>query len=97
MQPARRRFLGLGNTAPASVPRIAAVAEDCLALRAVACDLCRDSCEANAMRFSPRVGEPAQPRITAECTGCGDCVALCPAQALSLIPREYSQEPKHDQ
>ncbi|MDX2219282.1 MAG: hypothetical protein SF172_09690 [Burkholderiales bacterium] len=96
MQLARRRFLGLGSSAPESVARIAAIADDCLAFRGVACDLCRDSCEPNAIRFQPRLGEPAAPRIANDCTGCGDCVAVCAAQALSLIPREYSQEPKND-
>lgn len=96
MQLARRHFLGLGSSAPESVPRIAAIGDDCLALRGVACDLCRDSCEPNAIRFQPCLGATAVPRIADDCTGCGDCVAMCPAQALSLIPREFSQETKHD-
>jgi ferredoxin-type protein NapF len=96
MQLARRRFLGLGSSAPESVARIAAIGEDCLALRGVACDLCRDSCEVSAIRFQPRLGAPAEPHIADDCTGCGDCVAVCPSQALSLTPREYSQESTHE-
>jgi len=96
MQLARRRFLGLGTDTPPSVPRIAAVAEGCLALRAVACDLCRDSCEANAIRFTPRLGAPAQPQITDACTACGECLPLCPSQALSLVPRTDSKELLND-
>lgn len=100
MQLARRRFLGLelglGTSVPESVARIAAIGDDCLASRGVACDLCRDSCEPGAIRFQPRLGAPAAPRIAEGCTGCGDCVTVCPAQALHLIPREYSQETQHD-
>jgi ferredoxin-type protein NapF len=95
MQLARRRFLGLGVEAPASVPRMAVVAEDCLALRGVACDLCRDSCDANAIRFTPRLGAPASPRITEACTGCGDCLPVCPAQSLSLVAG-MNKEPSSD-
>lgn len=92
MQPARRRFLGLGTEAPPPVPRIAVVAERCLASRAVACDLCRDSCEANAIRFTPRLGAPAQPRITDACTACGECLSVCPAQALDLVAKADCKE-----
>jgi ferredoxin-type protein NapF len=38
-----------------------------------------------AIRFSPRLGGAACPVILAEqCTGCGDCVTVCPASAITL-------------
>jgi ferredoxin-type protein NapF len=62
-----------------------AVADSCLPKGGVECRSCEDSCDASAIRFRPRLGGPALPAIDTErCTGCGACVAPCPAGALSL-------------
>jgi ferredoxin-type protein NapF len=63
----------------------AAVGEGCLAGKGVFCQLCADICDRRAIAFVPRLRSAPQPRIDpAACTGCGACVAACPAEALSL-------------
>jgi ferredoxin-type protein NapF len=47
--------------------------------------LCGEACDAGAIRFPPRLGGVAAPVVdTTRCTGCGDCLPLCPPQALRL-------------
>lgn len=51
----------------------------------VVCRTCGDACEAAAIRFRPRLGGAALPEVDGEkCTGCGACVAPCPAAAITL-------------
>lgn len=70
----------------ASPPQIVAFAEHCLAFQNVVCRSCGETCEHQAIRFSPRLGAAAEPRLQTElCTGCGDCLAVCPTAALSLV------------
>jgi ferredoxin len=67
-------------------PRIVAFAEHCLAYQNVVCRSCGERCEHDAIGFAPRLGGAAEPRLNAElCTGCGDCLVVCPSVALSLI------------
>ena len=67
----------------------AAVDNRCLALRGVECRLCGDGCEPRALRFVPVRGGVAQLKIdTAACSGCGECLSVCPTQALSLVSRD---------
>lgn len=64
---------------------VASVDDRCLAHRHVECRICGDLCEARAIRFSPQLGGPAQPQVdSTACTGCGACVAPCPAHALKV-------------
>ena len=61
------------------------VADTCLARRGVECRVCGDACDARALRFVPSPGGIAQLRIDADaCTGCGECLGVCPVVALSL-------------
>jgi ferredoxin-type protein NapF len=58
----------------------------CLAAQGVACRLCGDGCDHAALRFPPRRGGVAVPVVQAQaCTGCGQCLPLCPSRALSLL------------
>lgn len=92
--PSRRSFLTgrldrppLGDPATETASRIAAVGSGCLPLRGVDCQICRDVCPAEAIRFRPRRGGPFLPDIrAAACTGCGDCGRACPTGAIVLTP-----------
>lgn len=78
---ARRRFLR-GRTTP--TPQVV-VSVQCLSQRGVECRLCGDSCEPRALRFAPAAGGVAQLVVDAAlCTGCGDCVPMCPVAAISI-------------
>ena len=61
------------------------ISTSCLPRQGVMCRSCEDHCEEGAVRFAPQLGRPAQPEITeSRCTGCGECVASCPAHAISM-------------
>jgi ferredoxin-type protein NapF len=61
------------------------ISADCLARRNIVCRSCGDACGRMAIRFSPRQGGSALPEVDASrCTGCGGCVAPCPAGAIAL-------------
>jgi len=57
----------------------------CLARRGVVCRSCGDACAAGVIRFRPQLGGSALPEVEASsCTGCGSCVAPCPARAIVM-------------
>lgn len=67
---------------------VARVDDGCLAGRGVHCQSCRDVCEPEAVRFEYRHSVPV-PQIDFDaCSGCGACVASCPADAISMIHAE---------
>ncbi|MBO2659009.1 ferredoxin-type protein NapF [Shewanella algae] len=65
---------------------IAQFADNCLARQGIVCQSCKDACDERAIRFPPLLGATAQPVLDAErCSGCGACVAPCPASAIKLV------------
>lgn len=63
--------------------------ETCVELRGVVCRRCGDSCHPRAITFRLQAGGTARPLLSGErCTGCGDCLPVCPANAITLIPVE---------
>lgn len=72
------------RTAPAFLRRIH-ISDRCLNQRGTECRVCGDACDARALRFRPaRGGISGLQVLTEACTGCGECLALCPAGAMSL-------------
>ncbi|MEG3640583.1 ferredoxin-type protein NapF [Magnetococcus sp. PR-3] len=69
--------------------RLAQIPEDCLPLKGVTCQSCRDVCEPMAIRFPPSLGGIAKPEIDASlCNGCGACVTPCPVGTLTVVALE---------
>lgn len=67
----------------------AGVGEACLSLSGTGCRICEDQCDAVAIRFRLQLGGRAEPLFDeARCTGCGACIAPCPAGAIALHPIE---------
>lgn len=90
IDPSRRSFLLPGSRRVAADGRPAAqraeVGPGCLAAQRVECRLCGEGCDSGAIRYPPRLGGVAWPVIDpARCTGCGECLALCPPGALRLV------------
>ncbi|WP_435538946.1 ferredoxin-type protein NapF [Azospirillum sp. ST 5-10] len=76
-----------GDRAAAPWALAATVGPGCLAGHGVVCQSCREICEPGAIAF-PRSGRPGRPVLdTDACTGCGACVAPCPAGAITVAPR----------
>lgn len=79
------RALSRDNDDAAPWPYRARVSDACLPKKGVECRICGDFCDARAIRFQPRLGGNPIPDIDLEtCTGCGACVAPCPATAISI-------------
>lgn len=79
----RREFL-LGRDRGAGPPR-ARIGTACLDRQGIVCQACRDACDPRAIRFLPVGGGVTTPVIDDErCTGCAECLAVCPAQAITL-------------
>ncbi len=65
----------------------AAIGPDCLARRQVVCQSCKEVCGEGAIHFSLAPGRVPLPGLdAARCTGCGACVAVCPAGAITVAP-----------
>lgn len=76
-----------------SARMVAQLAANCLAVGGVACSVCADPCEPRALRVRPLLGGRALPVIDMDsCTGCGDCVRLCPVGALSVVDAPTASE-----
>lgn len=83
MATTRRGFIA---GAAVSKPR-AAIRPVCLANIAVHCQACGDACGTQAILFRRRLGGPPLPDLVADrCTGCGDCVTVCPVAAIHVVP-----------
>jgi ferredoxin-type protein NapF len=81
----KRRLFFRGRSPEPEAGGIASVSDACITQRDVECRICGEACDAGAIRFPPRLGGISRPLIDAErCTGCRDCVAPCPVQAISM-------------
>lgn len=82
----RRHFL-LGRFSAEHQPRnppVAAIGPSCFAFQGIACMCCRDACPTGAVRLELALGGARPKILTDSCTGCGDCIQACPADAIGL-------------
>lgn len=80
-----RRTLLTGGGRESALRSVAAISEHCFAFTGVSCRSCEDACEPRAIRFRPQSGGHYHPKLDADiCTGCGDCIAVCPAGAMTI-------------
>lgn len=79
---------------PPSRDTVARIGPGCLARRDVLCRACGEACATGAIAFPPALGRAPLPRIDDDaCTGCGECLATCPAAALMLRQRPAQEIP----
>lgn len=66
---------------------VAVIGQGCFGEQGIYCRSCGESCEANAIsfRFSSRA-IPIPAIDASACTGCGACIAACPANAIAVAP-----------
>ena len=61
------------------------ILDRCFNRQGVYCDSCRDACEIDVIRVKPRLGGTVEIRIELDqCTACGQCVSVCPADAIAM-------------
>ena len=57
----------------------------CLSVTGVACRACGDHCESGAIQFTLLAQGRSRPEINSRsCTGCGQCISVCPNNAISI-------------
>lgn len=87
----RGLFRGFSPSAAASegdepLAQLAHIGAACVEPKGVACRRCGEACEADAISFRPLGRGMAAARLDAErCTGCGECLPVCPVSAISLV------------
>ncbi len=71
----------------------ATILDGCLSLNAVICRSCGEACDEHAIRFQLETGGVARLRLDWErCSGCGACLAVCPAKEIKMTSIETSNE-----
>ncbi len=76
-------------------PRRAQISDACLEPQGVTCRVCETSCDEAAFRFRPMVGGRSSVTVLDDrCTGCGACVSVCPADAITIKEPEEASCPQ---
>ena len=79
--------LNLGISVPFNC--YATINDNCFSERGVICRSCGEVCEVQAIKFKQVVGGITHVAMeTLSCTGCGECISVCPAFAISLQHRD---------
>lgn len=77
---------------PRKPAQVAAISDQCFAKLGIACGTCRDACPEQAILLRPRSGGLFVPEIDeSACTGCGACIATCPATAIDVTAPAMEQ------
>lgn len=88
-----RALIGHADDEGAAWSHWAEISNKCLSVRGVVCRSCGEACEESAIRFQLEVGGIARPLLDAGvCTGCGECYAVCPVQAVRMLQSEPLQQ-----
>lgn len=70
----------------------AQINNQCLALKGVMCRTCADCCDSRAITFQLAIGGFSSPSLDfANCTGCGACIAPCPADSIEITRNQPGQ------
>ncbi|WP_064605518.1 ferredoxin-type protein NapF [Photobacterium sp. J15] len=68
------------------------IGQGCLARNRIECRSCGDMCEVQAISFRLQPGGVAQPVLNNEgCTGCGACLSVCPALAITMVTHQLEE------
>lgn len=79
---------------PSRFAHVAAIGASCLSRMGIFCQSCGEACPEDAIRFEQKPGGVPVPTLAeAACTGCGACIAVCPASAIEVHQR--TQEAAH--
>ena len=63
----------------------ATISAKCISTQGVVCRLCEEACDVRAIQFKLMLAGRALPLVDEDqCNGCGGCVSVCPASAVSL-------------
>jgi ferredoxin-type protein NapF len=63
------------------------ILDSCLSQKGIVCRSCSDACESAAIRFHLKTGGRSTPHVNvSQCNGCGECLAVCPNKAVSILP-----------
>ena len=63
--------------------------DTCLENKGISCRACEFECGEGAIRFRPQLGGRSLVQIDAtRCTGCGECIGVCPSDTISIRPHE---------
>ncbi len=63
----------------------ALISDQCFSMRAVVCRSCGEVCESNAITFKALIGGNTRVQLSNDqCTGCGECIGICPADAITI-------------
>ncbi len=61
------------------------ISDSCLSVTGVVCRTCGDHCDEGAIQFTLLTLGRSLPEInTSSCTGCGQCVPVCPSNSISI-------------
>ena len=78
--------LELTDSAPFDL--YADISDDCFSKRGVICRSCSSHCEVQSIEFKQVVGGATQLLMDPDlCNGCGECVSVCPANAIKMRHR----------
>ena len=62
---------------------------NCLSVNGILCRSCGEVCDEGAIRFRLELRGVARPLLDAgQCSGCGECCAVCPVKAVRIVAPE---------